>query len=285
MNYQSIRNQRSLLVPFFVLTFTISWGLAAFLLFFPEQMEPIFGAISMANPIFILAVAGPTIAATLLTYRQKGWAGLRDLYSGILTWRFGIQWYAAVLIGLPAIAYLISRLVGPEPAADLSTPGLLLLFLLNQLILGPLGEEFGWRGFALPRLLVRFNPFVASLILGVIWGIWHFPSFFMSGVPQSSLSVSLFLFGALCLSVLATWLFLHTDGSLLIVVLFHLMINISMEAFGTPFPPFVLVLTIIVMLVLALDRGMGWFHHRGSTPTVSNVGTTNGQQPKGVRGV
>ena len=114
MTNETIRSQHNSLVPFFALTFAISWGLAAFLVFFPEQIEAIFGPVSASNPIFILAVAGPTVAATLETYRRTGWAGLRNLYARILRWRFGVQWYAAVLIGLPAIAYLVSRLAGPE---------------------------------------------------------------------------------------------------------------------------------------------------------------------------
>ena len=159
-----------------------------------------------------------------------------------------------------------------------------MVFLLNQLILGPLGEELGWRGYALPRLLRRFTPFIASLVLGVIWGLWHFPSFFMSGVPQSSLSISLFLPGAVCLSVLVTWLFIHTNGSVLITVMFHFMVDVSLEAFGTPFPPFVLAVTILAVLVVALDNSLGWFHRGETTIAISEVRAEGIRRLEGMQG-
>jgi membrane protease YdiL (CAAX protease family) len=180
------------LVPFLVLTFLITWGVAALLFLFPGPFQAIFGTMTVSNPVFVLAVAAPTISATIITYFRTRWPGLRVLYAGIVKWRFGIQWYAAVLIGLPVIGYVLSRVLGASRKFDLSTPGLVLLFLFRELILGPLGEELGWRGFSLPRLLQRFNPFFASLILGAVWGVWHLPAFFISTLPQGSLASPVF---------------------------------------------------------------------------------------------
>lgn len=259
MQTETPSNRQGGLLPFFVLTFLITWGLAAFLFLFPAPFQAIFGKITASSPVFVLAVAGPTISATIITYILSRWPGLRALYARIVQWRFGIQWYALVLVGLPIMGFVISRITGSHPKYDVSTPGLVLLLLFRELILGPLGEELGWRGFALPRLLQRFNPFVASLSLGAIWGIWHLPSFFVSTLPQGSLEIPIFLFAALCLSFLVTWLYLHTGRSVLIGVLFHLMVNVALDAFGTSFSALAVVLAVCALLVIVLDRGLGWF--------------------------
>ena len=81
------------------------------------------------------------------------------------------------------------------------------------------GEELGWRGYALPRLLERFSPLVASLILGVIWWLWHLPTFFIAGTPQFRQPVVAFLIMTTAYSILMTWIFLHTHGSVLIATL------------------------------------------------------------------
>lgn len=264
MSNQTTSDRQGGLIPFFVLTFLITWGIAAFLFLLPGPFEALFGKISMSSPVFVLAVAAPTISATIITYIRSRWPGLRDLYSRIVRWRFGIQWYALVLIGLPILGYLVAQLAGPQPRPDLSTPLLVLGFLAGQLILGPLGEELGWRGFALPRLLRRFSPLMAGLILGIIWGVWHLPSFFVSTLALSSLAIPVFLFGALCMSILATWLYLHTGGSVLITVLFHLAFNSSLNAFGASFNWFTLGIAICAALVIALDRSLGWLRPAGA---------------------
>ena len=247
------------LVPFFALTFAFTWGLAALVVLLPGLFESLFGKLSASSPIFILAVAGPSLMATILTFARDGWRGLGSLYVRLFEWRFGLRWYVGILGGIPLLAFLLSRVTSADPHYDLSTPLLFLTFLLNQLILGPLGEELGWRGFALPRLLQRFNPFIASLILGLIWGVWHLPSFFLSGLPQASLALPVFLFFTLCQSILVTWIFRHTGGSLLSQVLFHFMMNTSQDTFGTPLAGAALVAAVAAGLVLVLDRKLNWF--------------------------
>jgi membrane protease YdiL (CAAX protease family) len=258
MSYPVHRYERQALVAYFALTFAITWGIAAFILLRPSLVEALFGKMSSSNPVFIVAVAGPTMAATVVTFTCSGWSGPRALYSRIIQWRFGIRWYAILLVGLPIICLVTSRVTGSRPSGALYSPTLFLGLLLNQLLLGPLGEELGWRGFALPRLLRRLNPLVASLLLGTIWGIWHLPAFFVSGLPQSGVSIPLFLFGALCMSILATWIFQHTSGSVLSVVLFHYIANVSTSLFATPFPAFTLAMAIAACLVLIMDRRVGW---------------------------
>ena len=247
------------IIVFFILTFVITWGLGALAIFLPGQFRNLFGELTDTNPVYFLAVAAPTISATFVTWVWEGWAGLVALYARLIRWRFGVQWYALVLIGIPALGWLVSRLAGPAPLKDVSTPAVFFALLLNLLISGPLGEELGWRGFALPRLLKQFSPFVASLILGAIWGVWHLPSFFLSGLVQSNLSLPIFLLFTPCLSILITWVFKHTSGSVLITVMFHYMVNFSASIIGAPLSAIALTMLVGVVLVLALDKRLGWF--------------------------
>src|SRR3712207_6537622 len=89
-----------------------------------------------------------------------------------------------------------------------------------------MGEELGWRGYALPRLLARRSALAASLILGLLWGLWHLPTFYVLGAPQHGLPISAFLLLTMAYSVLFTWIYLHTRGSVLIATLFHSAINL-----------------------------------------------------------
>jgi membrane protease YdiL (CAAX protease family) len=257
--HTAVRKQGDFLVAFFVLTFAITWGLGAFVMLLPNLSEALFGKLSAASPVFILAVAGPTIAASILTFVRDGWSGLRSLYAHWTKWGFGLQWYALLFIAIPLINYLISRVAGHGPVPNLNTLPSLLGFLILQFILGPLGEELGWHGFAFPRLLKRYNPLTASLIFGIIWGVWHLPAFFLSGLPQSDLGIPVFLVRATFLAILAAWIFLRTGRNVPSMVLFHFMINVSLDMFGVPQLPLMVVTMVAAVLVIVLDRRVGWF--------------------------
>ena len=159
MSNNVIRNRGASLVAFFLLTFAITWGLALLIVLFPAAFAALFGKLSPSNPVFVLAVAGPTIAATFLTFARDGWSGLRGLYARLTQWRFGIQWYALLLVGMPLLAYLIRWITGSELKYALSTSALLFSLLLNELILGPLAKSSA--GAAL-RSRVCFNNSIPS---------------------------------------------------------------------------------------------------------------------------
>jgi membrane protease YdiL (CAAX protease family) len=93
------------------------------------------------------------------------------------------------------------------------------------------GEELGWRGYALPRLLASRSALSASLILGVLWGAWHLPTFLAPGTPQYGLPFSAYVLLTTAYSVLFTWIYLHTRGSVLIATLFHGAINLFQGLF------------------------------------------------------
>ncbi len=255
----SEKQRRNLLVPFFLLTFLITWGIGAWAILLPEKTRELFGELNDTSPIYFLAIAAPTISATILSLAQDGWTGLRSLLARLTIWRFSVKWYALVLIGIPSAGWIAARLVEARPLKPAQTTTQVLWLLFYILITGPLCEELGWRGFALPRLLDRFTPFTASLILGAIWGVWHLPSFFISGMVQAGMSLPLFLLNALLLSCFVTWVFRHTGGSVLITVLIHFMINICASVIGVTIPVLAALLLAVNILILVFDKRASWF--------------------------
>ena len=273
MSTKSIIQQRDLLIPFFLLTFLITWGLGAFAIFLPTQFQALVGELTDTSPMYFLATAAPTISATILTFAQGGWNDLGSLYGRLVRWRFGLKWYALVLLGVPAMGWIAARVTGASPLKETTTAEFLLL-MFYLLITGPLCEELGWRGFALPRLLKRFSPFTASLILGVIWGVWHLPSFFVGGMVQAGLSLPLFLLNAIFLSIFVTWVFKHTGESVLITVLIHYTVNICASIIGVAVPVLVVLLLTVNILILAFDKQFGWFHSSNFDRRMIVIGET-----------
>ncbi len=215
----------STLVPFLALTFGLTWGIAALLILFSDQIVAIFGEITPSNPLFILAVYSPGIVAVLLVWRHYGPRGLVSFFRRLTLWRMSLAWWLFLILGIPAIFFAGAALKGeigdPFPFSPWTQ---VLPALASALFLGPI-EEFGWRGLALPLFQRRFNPFWAGLILGIIWAIWHIPAFLLSGTPQSAWSFPAFFFGVVALSVILTPMFNDARGSLLIAILYHFQMN------------------------------------------------------------
>jgi len=216
------------LLPFFLLTFGYTWGLGALLVLFPKQIGPLIGPISLDNPVVMTAVYSPSAVAVLVSL-YYGRASLADLFARLLRFKIGLFWYVAPVVGIWAICfaagYLSTAIYGTKPPvfpAIAQWPSLLWLGLTAFLVdPGPLGEELGWRGFALPRLLERFNGLTAALVLGVVWGIWHLPAFFLSGMPQSQISFPAFMVSIVAASVIITYVVNRAGGSVLPAILIH----------------------------------------------------------------
>jgi membrane protease YdiL (CAAX protease family) len=207
---------RDHLFAFFVLTFGISW--AAWL---PMALS------GLSSPwIRILGTFGPTLSALIILAITQGRSALCEIGRRLLIWRVGFGWYLVVffitaVIILPAIG--IHLLLGGR-GLEWNDPSQLYLILpafLQILFLGALGEEIGWRGFALPRLQRPFNALWASLVLGAIWALWHLPLFWMPQDFHSQIPFGLFLLQELGLTILFTWIYNNTRGSLLLASLFH----------------------------------------------------------------
>ena len=160
--------------------------------------------------------------------------------------------YALVLLGGPLLTIAVSVMLGsplPKVAAIGAAFGALPLMLFKDA--GPLGEELGWRGLALPVMLRLWKPLNAAIILGVIWGFWHLPTFFISTLSQSHLWFPLFAVNSTSLSILMTWLYRRTNGDLALMVLVHLTANFCGPLMNVTFPAEVLVEVIVAVLIIA----------------------------------
>ncbi|MBI5586317.1 MAG: CPBP family intramembrane metalloprotease [Deltaproteobacteria bacterium] len=181
----------------------------------------------------------------------------------------GLRWFAVIIGLFPfllTLGLLADNLLGNAlpplggAAQTLTRPAALMLFIGANFIGGPLGEELGWRGFALDRLQNKWNALVASLILGLIWAAWHFPLFFIKGTPQEGLGFGTFLFWlwslqVVSLSVLTTWVYNNTRRSILSAVFMHFMFNSTYgitQQEGLPLTPSTFAVHTVIMAVAAV---------------------------------
>lgn len=251
------------LFPFVILSFGLAWGLIVLLVAIPETVIRIFGPVSAANPLFILAVYAPAIAGGGLVLARTGLPGLGRFLGRLRLWRVAGGWWAVLLIGIPAIYYAGAWVGGtlPDRQMPFDNMGAALSAMAFMLVLGPM-EEFGWRGVALPLLQRRMAPIWAGLVLGGIWGVWHLPAFFLSGTPQSAWAFTPFLIGSVAVSVILTPIFNAGRGSLLLPVLFHFQLNNPLWPDAQPYDTvfFVLLAAMIVWINRAamFDRAAGW---------------------------
>ena len=222
---------------FLALTFGITWSIAATAMLASDWFSAVFGGLNARAPMFYLAVWSPNIAALVVTLMIGGWSGIKDLLSRLIRWRVR-PWVWIAALGFHPALMLVVELIGLAFGDPLPTTanwhalaaGLVTLPLLA---LGPLGEELGWRGFLLPRLLDQMKPLSAALILGAIWMVWHLPAFFLSGVPQSNMSLPIFMIGGMAFTVFITWLFLNARHSILIAgIIPHAVANAWGDAMG-----------------------------------------------------
>lgn len=183
---------------------------------------------------------GPAVAAVLAAWLTAGPPGFRELASRLVRWRVGGHWYAVVLLGPAAFWVLVvaidaalgwSEELGRPLIVEHGLAAALPLLLYIALTDG-LGEEPGWRGYALPRQLERLRALPASLAVGVVWAVWHLPLFWTRGTSLYGSSPWILLLELPALSVLFSWVFLHTRGSVLLAILFHASWNLCAMSAG-----------------------------------------------------
>jgi uncharacterized protein len=206
--------KRHPLITFFVLAYAISW-----------VGWPLYAAGVWPIPF---RATGPLIAALIVIPISQGLSGLRELGSRMIRWR--VRWYWYVLaVGLPLAVLLVT--VGLNVALGAEAPSLAGVGSLSTLLTvfavrlinpldGPMGEEPGWRGFALPGLQTTLSPLVTTLILAVLITGWHLPTFLLEGGFQPSIFVG-GVVGTVAVTFWYTWLFNHTGGSVLLVLVAH----------------------------------------------------------------
>ncbi|MFT4889879.1 MAG: membrane protease YdiL (CAAX protease family) [Halobacteriales archaeon] len=215
---------------FFAATLAISWGVWT-------VGYALTGGGTLTEALIIPGGFGPALGAALVTWLRGD--SLRAWAASIVDWRVSPRWYLAAF-GLPALAatgasglYFLGG--GPVTVDRLlrMVPLLPVLVLVTALVGGG-NEEPGWRGFALPHLTERFSAFTASLVIGVVWAVWHFPLFLMGAPRLLSGSLLLYSVVVVAVSILLTWVYESTGGSVLLALLFHGAINTATSFVPVP---------------------------------------------------
>lgn len=233
---------RHALPLYFLLAFLGTWLMVAPLILSNQGAGIL--PFDLPDPVFLLiyvgaAYAGPAMAAFILTTLESGKPGVRKLLSSIFRWRVGVHWYLAALFGFLFIwlaVYSIAYRGAPVVNLVQNWQLLFSVFLPNVLLMifiAGLGEEPGWRGYALPRLQSRYGALMGTAVLGLMHALWHLPVFFtpMLG-PFTPTRYLTFLLIALAGSFLYTWVFNGTRGSVFIVVLMHAASNAASMYLG-----------------------------------------------------
>jgi membrane protease YdiL (CAAX protease family) len=215
--------------------------------------------------------------------------GIRDLLTPLKTWRVGMQWYLFAVLFFPALlmaGMAIDLALGgklpPYPYAQPSLWGILLAFTWVFFFGGGF-EEPGWRGFALPRMQLRFSPLVASLILGCFWALWHTPDYFNgqytstsgTGAPALGGIIVRFFIMTPPLVLIFTWLYNRVRGSLLLLILLHTSIDAAMAVLAISTRAYLLAFAlwwIAAIVVLVMTRGRLGYNHYLRETSVSAVG-------------
>ena len=242
---------------FFLLTFSISWLFWGLLVFTGLPLDNVLGLI-----LFILAGSGPPLSAILLIYHQGDKTIIRDYWQRLLSFR-RLGWKGAIIslfcvpiltlvAGFAANIFYRNGGISLEPQFRSNLISLI-PFGIFTLLYGPLPEEMGWRGYALDQLQKKLNVVAASLILGLLWALWHLPMFFIPGTYQNALlenlqALILFPVKIILHTLIMTWIFLYTQRSTLSAVLYHFSINFSGETFFLSSPGEMILLVILAFL-------------------------------------
>jgi membrane protease YdiL (CAAX protease family) len=220
--------QQHPLFSYFFLAYAISW--IVFIPYVLAEWDILQGNYTI---FYILHVFGPAVAAIIMIRITSGQAGLHELRQSIRQLRAPRKWYLFVLLGIPA---LVMAGIILQPGALESYTGLTTsmvagypFYLVATFFGVGLGEEPGWRGFALPRIQKQYGPLWGTLLLGFLWSCWHLPDFLTAskgGGPGTRLATFLtnfpiFTLAVVSLAVIMTWIYNHTGGSLFIAILAH----------------------------------------------------------------
>jgi membrane protease YdiL (CAAX protease family) len=207
----------------------VFWGIVWAVNFFAWYMASLY-----PSDLWLLFVYSILLTGALVTGIADGRSGLKTYFSRIVRWRVRLKWYAVALF-LPLIlrlaAFGLNIVSGAEVTTNLQWPAwtdLIITFVFVFFTIA-LGEEPGFRGFALPRLMIGRTALAASLILGVLHTIWHLPNFITG---DDSLSVVFIIIAG---SVMIAWLFNNTNGSVFIIMILHSSVNLWAEVFSPLF--------------------------------------------------
>lgn len=213
---------------FYVLAFGIAW-LGWMPIVLGSQGITLFSSPAFQLLLILPAVA-PALAALIVTRATYGRAAVDKLFKALVRWRVAPVWYAVAIL-IPLLLLLAARFlttilrlegISPQPQGNLIA--LAVSAFVLSLFSNP-WEEVGWRGFALPHLQKRYSASIATLIVGVLWALWHLPLFFWRGNPMAEYPFFAWFIGTLGGAYLYTWLYNSTRGSLLLTTIYHIVLN------------------------------------------------------------
>ena len=224
---------------FFVATLAWTWLIWGVAIFLGANMETAMGFV-----LLLLGVMGPMVTGIGFTYLTRDKEGRMDYWKRVISFkRIPARWYLVIFLFVPVLnilAALLDVLTGGSGATwgeavlnVVSNPLSIIPSILFASLI-PFIEELGWRGYVLDRLQEKRSALVSSLILGIVWSLWHLPMFFVQGSYQAGLGVGtlafwLFIIGVVPLSLPFTWIYNNTGRSTLAVILFHSMVNFTGE--------------------------------------------------------
>ncbi len=244
------------------------------------------GVLSFHSPIgasasvILASFVGPFLSAFIMTGIIEGSEGIGRLLRRLVLWRVGLGWYLFTLIGIPMILVLGVLVLPGALASFKGIASLVAIPWLSQIVYvfvhGPLGEEPGWRGFALPRLQRLHGPLVGSLILGPLWALWHLPFFWVPAwnFPPTLANIVLFVIASIPVTIIMTWVFNNTKGSVLMAILGHWSFDMTFVVLNLLFTapivtdygstlPVLIGLGAVALLLIALTRGrLGYQHYQ-----------------------
>ena len=221
------------LIAFFILAFVMTWAL-----WIPALATKLNGgipALGPDSPVGQVARWSPGIAAILLAFALAGKQGLKTLFQPMGVWRLHPGWFLIAVL-LPPVIFFAARFIDLAfgdsyqvlyPLASITAPlAFVIPIAVISAIPGAFAEELGWRGFALPRLQTKASALVTSIIVALVWGIWHVPSMVYFGETQA-IYIVLAVLNFIPITILYTWMYNNTRGSLLLVTLFHVSQQLS----------------------------------------------------------
>ena len=218
------------LLAYFVLTFLISWSAWVYVILTLPELD--FNSIGTGGMLFMmLGQWGPALSAVLIAAFTRGKPGLKEIFGRLKYRRGSGRWFLAA--GFLWVAITLASALWHAQASNQALSfhadqwARIFSLLVAALPLFFWGcEEIGWRGFALPRLLGRWNALISSIILGLMWGAWHLPMFIWN-IKGLNPGMPFYIYAAftVSVSVVMTWLLNHTHGSLLLAIFFHFWIN------------------------------------------------------------
>lgn len=261
------------LLAYFIWAFGATW-LFAFPIAFSQRGLGLFNLPdALLLVMFLLATyVGPAPAAIIVTGITEGKAGVKRFLRRMVQWRVGLGWYLLVILGYPLVFLVgITLALGTGPLDNLAQNWPLLFtvylpFIPFGMFYPGLGEEPGWRGFALPRLQVLYGPVIGSLILGGLHAIWHLPAYVIPGaISEKGFDLSIFVGNSLAImaaTIVWTWLFNNAGMSIFFAMFVHATSNavtgflprIVHNTTGNPFFGFE-VFAVVALLVIVFTRG------------------------------